>query len=354
MDRKRALRICDRKIRGRFAELFGLDQSRICLVKGYPGSANLVFRVLKNGTDFFLRISYRPDRSEEMILTETSFLNYLNEKGLKIASPVLSENGRFMEVITEKDCSFKGVLFRPAEGEFLHHQNFQMPEGVSLRKFFQNSGKILGQLHNLSSLYDAKQSKRFDWLDRHEDSLDWLLPEGMELLKSKIRKVIYDIRGIERTKRNFGLAHNDYGILNFTLDYTNDQCDLTLFDFDDCGFNYFMYDLACLWEMCTGWTFYLDNSSSRKERMIKIYDDILSGYNEYHHLCGDEKNYLVLFLKATHIENILERYRDILKNKQEHKESSEIRYHRYCLENDLEYLGLFDSVFNNEKPFEMD
>ena len=45
---------------------------------------------------------------------------------------------------------------------------------------------------------------------------------------------------------SYGLIHNDFNDGNFTVDYDNG--DITVFDFDDCCYFWFMYDLACAWE----------------------------------------------------------------------------------------------------------
>lgn len=66
-------------------------------------------------------------------------------------------------------------------------------------------------------------------------------------------KTIWQIRSLTPTPDNFGLFHNDYSPGNFVIDYSNSDCWITLFDFDACGRNYFMYDLACFGEFNTGW-----------------------------------------------------------------------------------------------------
>jgi len=61
---------------------------------------------------------------------------------------------------------------------------------------------------------------------------------------------------------------------------------------------------------------------------------------------------LPLFLKAVQIENILENYRELYKAGKDLSEGNEdIRYHSYCMGNDLEFLGFFDKVFEKNQGF---
>jgi len=353
MNRKNALQICNHKAMNHFAVIYDLPLENMQRLKGYFGAANIIYRCQKNNEIFYLRISFRPDRNPEMIASEVEFINYLAENGLRVALPVKSQNGNLMELFSTTKTVFTAVLFTEAKGEFLYKNGFELPKGVTLKQYMINQGEMLGKMHQLSSNYQpAKQIVRFDCLERHKSSLDWLLQPGQEIVKYKINQVISEIRQIKQNKNNFGLTHNDIHDMNFTLDYSNSNCDLTLFDFDDCGFNYFMNELACFWEKNTGWIAYETNADKRREFMQKTYNNILDGYHKYHSLGKSELEQLPLFLKAAQIENILENYRELHKTGKDLSEGNEeIRYHSYCMENDLEFLGFFDKVFEKNQDF---
>jgi len=353
MNRKNALQICNSKAMSHFAAIYDLPVEKMQRLKGYFGAANIIYRCQKNSEIFYLRISFRPDRNPEMIASEVEFINYLAENGLRVARPVKSLNGNLTELFSTTKTVFTAVLFTEAKGEFLYKNGFALPNGVNLKQYMTNQGEMLGEMHHLSSKYKpVNPVVRFNWLDRHKSSLDWLLPAGQKVVKDKISQVISEIRQIKPDNNNFGLTHNDIHVMNFTIDYSNSNCDLTLFDFDDCGNNYFMYELASFWEGNTGWIAYETNADKRSEFMQKTYNNMLDGYHKYHSLGKSELEQLPLFLKAAHIENILENYRELYKTGKDLSEGNEeIRYHNYCMENDLEFLGMFDKVFEKNQGF---
>ena len=54
--------------------------------------------------------------------------------------------------------------------------------------------------------------------------------------------MIENVRKIEKTQSNFGLIHNDFTFYNYFVDDNR----IRIFDFGDCGYGYFMYDIAIL------------------------------------------------------------------------------------------------------------
>lgn len=353
MLRKEAEILCGSGALEHFVKLWDLNVSKMKMLKSYDGSANILYKCAGREV-FYLRISFRPDRNAEMIGSEVDFVNFLIKGGVKAARPVKSSSGNYFETYEADGKVLTAVLWTEAKGFQMDKKGFSMPEGATHKHFFTKIGELVGKMHSLSSVYSPPRPvKRFDWLKRHKGSLAWLLPEGKEVLISKITDVIEEISAIKKTNGNFGLCHNDLGIINFTLDYSNPDCDITIFDFDDCGFNYFMYELAGSWEMCSGWTFHLNSAEKRREAMERIYGSILEGYHKFHSPGDAELKMLPLFLKACHIENIIEPYREIYKAGKPLKPNREMKYHEYCLLNDIEYMGLFESIFDPEIPFSM-
>lgn len=51
------------------------------------------------------------------------------------------------------------------------------------------------------------------------------------------------LHALPKDADSYGLIHNDFNDGNFTVDYDNDN--ITAFDFDDCCYFWFMYDIAC-------------------------------------------------------------------------------------------------------------
>jgi len=336
-----------------FSDVFDLDFSKLKQNPLYDGAANLVY-CHKGKANQYLRISYRNDRSEAMICSELDFVNYLAENGLSCARPLLSSQGRFCEILEFEGITLKGALFTEAAGKFLYQMQFRMPQGLTLNKFWFRCGELLGRLHALSTAY-AKQNEvvRFNWLNRHEESLSWILPEPLARHQSILQNAIAEIRKIDPADGSFGLCHNDFNIGNFKLDYSNSDGVINIFDFDDSGYNYFMYDLACFWELSTGWAMNMVARNEYKEFMHKSFSTMLEGYHKYHEPGIDATGLLPLFLKAVHIENILEPLRELHYAEKPPRLNKEMKYHFHCLEHDIDYMGLFDDIFSAERPYSM-
>ncbi|GEM_PF-592859 len=352
-NRRKMLKICSDEAVEVFSRLFALDSVPERPLKSYSGCQNIIYPCSRKSKPHFLRISFRPDRTPEMIASETAFVHFLAEGGAPVARPIASEEGNFVETIVVKDVPLTAVLFTEAPGDFLYRRKFRLPQGTEPRDFFVRQGEFAGRFHALSEQYPADHVRRFDWLARHRDSLEWVLPETHADIKARLLEVIDRIAVLPRTGRNFGICHNDINIGNFTIDYDLPGCSITLFDFDDCGWNYFMYDVACLWECNTGWTFHIDSSQGRRDAMERITGRLLEGYTRYRSLPDSEIALLPLFLKACHIENILEGYRELHKLGRRIEPDASIRFHEACLSRNVEHMGLFDELFDQAHPFEM-
>ncbi len=336
---------------GFFCSSFKLCKEALKQVPLHPGSANLVFHHNIDPATF-LRISFREERDRAMIDAELRFVDYLARMGVPCARPVPAASGDFCVEYQLNNRTLKAALFTEASGSFLHHKQYRMPEGVSLTKFWRKLGEIIGKMHALSANYvtDPKPN-RFIWLDRHYESLPKLLPGCLEVHQEVIRKSIDEIGSIPVTPISYGLCHNDLGIINLKIDYSNDNCDITVFDFDDCGYNYFMYDLAWFWEFNTGWAMNLEPRSKWRAFMDRCFQTMLEEYLKHHDPGIDIVASLPVLLKANHIENILEPLRDLIKLGKPLKLSREMKYHIHCLKYGIEYLGFFDDVFDVSKPF---
>ena len=83
---------------------------------------------------------------------------------------------------------------------------------------------------------------------------------------------------------SYGLIHNDFNDGNFTVDYDNG--DITVFDFDDCCYFWFIYDLACAWESGIGRVMFRP-LAERKDFMNCYMEDMMAGYNKENTLSAE-------------------------------------------------------------------
>ncbi len=347
MNRNEIALICEQKVLDAAAALFGTSKESLGKFGDYEGCANLVYRYEVDGQPRVLRISYRPDRTVERVQAELHFVNYLAEGGVRVSVPVPSGNGNLLEVIPAAGIPFIAVSFVRGRGVRVPDNGYRYREGVSLDEYFQNWGQVLGQMHRLAKTYQpvSRIVKRPEW---HEWEYYNGFPYGerLPIIKEKYGQLLSELHALPKDSDSYGLLHNDFNDGNFTVDYENGN--ITVFDFDDCCYFWFMYDLACAWEGGIGRTMFrpLDE---RKAFMDRYMDQVLTGYTRENSLTGEWLDRLPLFLRLIQMQELMHfaQYLD----EPDDELQAELRYKITCIEKDIPYLGFFDPVFSPEKPF---
>ena len=196
----------------------------------------------------------------------------------------------------------------------------------------------------------AKENSRPTWFDLHKSRLALVsqLPERLHRVKAKSQSLLDEIRALPKDKNAFGLIHGDFNDGNFTVDYSNG--DITVFDFDDSCYFWFMYELACAWEGGIGRTMFR-GLSERKTFMDHYMDQVMEGYNRENSLSDDWLARLPLFIQLVQLEEFLH-YAQYLDEPDE-EEQGEMDYRIKCIEDDIPYMGFFDAVYSPEKPFSL-
>ena len=81
--------------------------------------------------------------------------------------------------------------------------------------------------------------RRLKW-DREVPSTFDDLPEIEATVVSRYLELVEHFRGLPRSRDSYGLIHVDFHSGNFFVDDGR----ITLFDFDDCQYSWFIYDIA--------------------------------------------------------------------------------------------------------------
>lgn len=225
-------------------------------------SANPVFNFSAAGQPLFLRLTSARNRTIEQIEAELNFINYLHRGRVDVRLPVKSANGREVETIQDGDILRFACVFKEAEGECLA---FGTDEAN--KKHFQLRGRTLGRIHALSRDYTpAPHKRRFQW---DEDDLfrniECYLPQSEEIVWAEYYRLMQWLYAYPKERDTFGLIHGDFGPTNFR--YRNGA--LTVFDFDDCCYHWFAYDLAVT-IYPHGW----------REEARDLIEALLEGYSE--------------------------------------------------------------------------
>ena len=235
-------------------------------------SENATFEVTPPcGSERFVLRLHRPGyRGEAEIESELAWLHAIADTGaVRVAEPIAAPTGSEL-------CSFvnsngnvqQAVLFEFLEGK--------PPRDEDFARCMQDIGQIAASLHSQSAQWSApRRFERMTWNAERMfgatcDYGDWRSTEGIpqamrETMERVERKIRYELAAYVRHSRNYGLIHSDLRPDNLMVAPDNT---IAVLDFDDCGFSWFMFDVAC--------TFSFEEANPDLEDMLWAY---LYGYS---------------------------------------------------------------------------
>ncbi|MBD7971050.1 phosphotransferase [Paenibacillus sp. Sa2BVA9] len=333
------------------SELFGLEGYHIQLIPAHKGGRNVVYSCEKEGIDSkILRIGFLPDRSREDFLGEVHYIRYLFEHGGSVSDVVSSKKGNLLEEVTHNNHVFFVCLFNKAKGKMLVENNYQYREGAPISEYYYNCGKVLGKLHQISKGYTPVH-RRYSFFDKYNAQyIDKLIPESFPLLKEKLVELLNTLHGLERNQETFGMNHFDYNDGNYSIDFDTGQ--ITVYDFDNSCYCWYMFDLAGLWISGVGWIQFEPDVGKRKTFMDDYFETVLAGYRSETKIEDSMLDKLPLFIQVSIMENIIDTFEVMHHNGEETTCDEELSYLIKCLEDDIPYKGFFHELYSCEEPFE--
>ncbi len=238
--------------------MWGLSGSPVLLTK----SENIVYEMQGQ----ILRLTENHHRSAAQLNAELDFISTLWDGGVSVAKPQISINGLRVETIDNHHIS----IFEKAEGTI---ENAELT--FSSLRATRNLGLQLGKIHSLSVSFSSKDSKRHHFSDvMHLKNGLQSIPAEDQLAITEFKKGVSWLNTLPKDKNVYGLVHMDAHNRNFSID-TNEN--ITLFDFDDCAYNFFAYDLATP-------LYSIQRSSLSIEQKQEARNALLDGYSEAYSL----------------------------------------------------------------------
>jgi Ser/Thr protein kinase RdoA (MazF antagonist) len=318
----------------------------------YEGAVNLVYEYEIGKTPMVLRISFTPERTLEQIQAELYFVNYLSENGVSVSRPMLSQNGNLVETIQAAGIPFRAVTFVKGKGMRVPDNGYRYRTDAPIEEYFRNWGRVLGQMHALAKNYQPESDvvRRPEWFDLHKSRLALVaqLPDRLHGVQARIQNLMGEIGSLPRDRDSFGLIHGDFSDGNFTVDYTNG--DITVFDFDDSCYFWFMYEIAGAWVGGTGWTMFRE-TDERRAFMAYYLEQVMEGYNRENSLSDEWLERLPLFIELAQVEALLYDAEDL--DDPDEESQGELDYKIRCIEERIPYMGFFDDIYSPEKPFSL-
>ena len=333
-------------------ELYGLNGYEIKPIDGHEGGRNLVFVCEKEGAiPKIVRISFLDDRNRNDFLAETEYIRYLHQHGGSVSNVVNSCNGNMIEEIVHDNHTYFACVFEKAKGKQLAENGYQYREGVPISEYYYNCGKTLGKLHQLSKGYapDHKRSGFFDKFNARY--IDKLIPETLSTLKKRLYKLIEELDALSKDGETYGVIHFDFSDGNYNIDF--DTGEITVYDFDNSCFGWYLYDLANLWTHGVGWVAHEPKTDKRKAFMDDYFNTIVEGYRSETDISDEALKQLPLLIQAVLMESIVDEF-EVARNNEEEVEydDEELLYLIKCLEDNIPYKGFFSEIYSSESPFE--
>jgi amicoumacin kinase len=273
-----------KEILNTFLDSFGLQSK----VKKLGEFENYVFEVYRENKPMILRITHSSHRSNDEILAELDWINYLHEQNVCCPAVFTSSKNQLIETLPGGDgSSFYACLFSKVPGYPVKIKSSEFND-----QLFHAWGEAIGQMHAVTKNYHpSKQIKlRPTWVDEELLDIETYVPNEKEIIKNTTL-LINKLKSLPVNKDNFGLIHSDIHSGNFFYDGESVQ----VFDFDDCSYHWFASDIAIplYYSILYG---YQDGSEREREQFaMNFLAHFIKGYEQYNTLPSGWKEQLSLF-----------------------------------------------------------
>ena len=252
-------------------EKFGFKQSRLTFLQHL---VNTTFRLDCNQGRYLVRIHRA--RRRTTVASELAWLEALaQETTVPVQTPQCSLDGKMIVVGEQIGVPepYPVTVLSWLEGQIL-------PQDHRSPHHFYRLGQLVAKLHNHAQhwkppfeldrpLYDSTSVLRTDGVFGVEGVTYKRLPEDVQGHLQTLYERLQEVeQRLGKNRERFGLIHSDlsFGNVLFTVDA------VLPIDFDDCGFGYYLYDLAVI--LAGPW----EKPGFQQRRKV-----LLDGYRE---ICG--------------------------------------------------------------------
>lgn len=274
----------DEQVIVRSASLFNRIPASLDLISDME---NFVYLSEMHDPACILRITHISHRTKEEILGELEWIECLAENGVAVPHPISSINGRLVEVVDTGTTTFLVTAFHKIPGMTILAANECTPA------IYQHWGQTLGKMHALAKEFIPRDPahRRSQWfMEDNVKNAEKYIP-GQEDILGKYKKLISDLGELPKDKNSYGLVHGDFSDVNFfVFDHK-----ISVFDFDDCTYHWFIYDLAVVLYDCLDWLPH--GELTREAFALFFWENFLQGYSRENSLESFWMDQLPKFLK---------------------------------------------------------
>ena len=235
---------------------------------------------------YILKISHHHWRTQSEIQFELEFLDFLHQQDLPVANPLKTKAGQLFVTVRAVEGDRYAALFPYAPG--------QVPQGDLSLEQSAIMGEILAKIHQAGLRFASSCDRQsLDAAYLLDDSFQTINPylhhrrQDLAYLEMTISKIKQQLASLEKTLPLRSVCWGDphSGNVHFTKDNQ-----ITLFDFDQCGYGWRIFDIAKFLQV---------SSSAGISRQVR--DSFLAGYQQVQRLTETEMVSLQALTQMAHI-----------------------------------------------------
>lgn len=213
---------------------FGIAPDRIRPIDAFE---SFIFEFDRDGVGHILRLGHSLRRTEALIQGELDWINALVAAGVPAARAVPSLAGHLVEGIADgQGGHFLATTFLRAHG--------RSPWDLGWAPAVcEAHGRVLGAMHRQSETYTPARPawRRPAWDDALFELVARYLPASEVAAHTQYRALCAYLHTLPTDRDAYGLIHQDAHGTNFLVDEAGQ---VTLFDFDECGYSWYVNDIA--------------------------------------------------------------------------------------------------------------
>lgn len=200
---------------------------------------NIVFACDSDFGKVYLRLTTPLRRCRPEIEAEIHWIEHLEKCGLKVPRLIPDKKGNKIASFTEGEHHYEAVVFSAVAGE---HPSKEIASDPT---FLKTLGSLIAKMHEAFQNYDEAHlgMKREQWDEERglRHALKGAAASKSTALRDRLHAAISWMHQLPRTKETYGLIHADLGALNL---FVEDDSSISIIDFDDSCYHWFIFDLA--------------------------------------------------------------------------------------------------------------
>ncbi|WP_374724004.1 phosphotransferase enzyme family protein [Calidifontibacillus erzurumensis] len=263
----------------------------------YSENATFLVKNTITGEKYILRVGRPGYHTKEEIEGEIAWIKSIDELStITVSLPIKAENGQYIQEITDENNTYYCTLFTFLEGKAPDENDesalidqFEIL-GEITAKLHEHSIKFRDRLRNIKRLtwnYDTILGSNPKW-GKWQNGLG-MTQDRLALFEKVSEKIFTRLKNFGNGPDRFGLIHSDLRLANLLIDGDN----IKVIDFDDCGFGYYLYDLA------TSLSFI-----EHKPYVPALIDAWIKGYQKIRPLSNVEKEEIPTFIMMRRLQLI--------------------------------------------------